>query len=408
MKQIVFVGLPKVGKSKLIKLIVNDKSQSIDTRDWHKYTYLSDDKSVDLIDTPGFIQKPSDKFEIKAMDALDSAINNADAIYHVFDADTGLTYEDLFLDKKIYSLGKKISHISIGKSREKTDIIVSKLHHKDLKDIKSDISNYLTLSEKDPTLKLAIVGRPNVGKSTLLNKIIGQERAIVTNIPGTTLSSIDVSFTVNDTNLKLIDTAGIRKMSKTSENEASAIRETYKNIRHADIVFLLLDADAGLVTQDKKLIQEALKLGKALIIVLNKIDLIPAVKRSSIATYITQSMPDMKFLPVVSASAQTGFNIRKLILQGINLFKQAHTKLTTSSLTKILHLAIENNPPPLFQRRPVRLRLAHVGSKDPYIIIIHGNRVSALSKSYQRYIHNFFHNSLKLGIIFKLNFKDKD
>lgn len=262
----------------------------------------------------------------------------------------------------------------------------------------------------DPKIKVAIIGRPNVGKSTLVNRLLGEERVVVYDQPGTTIDSIYIPFKRRDRDYVLIDTAGVRKKGRISEViEKFSIVKTLKAIKDANVVVLLIDSTEQLVEQDMHLLSYAKEQGRSLIIACNKWDGLDIDHKEDVKRELDRRLSFVNYAKIFFISAKFGSNVGLLWDSINNCFDSVAQDCSTARLTKMLEQAVHAHQPPLVRGRRVKLRYAHLGSNYPYTIVIHGKQTESLPSSYKRYLANFFQEKLKLfGTPVLLAFKTDD
>lgn len=441
---IAILGRPNVGKSTLFNRLTQT-NQSITsaypgtTRDRQYGEVNQYDRKFIVIDTGGIIEKSNElSSQLRKQTRQASgdqnlstlinqqalhAIEDASKLLLVVDAKEGITAEDKILAKTLRRTGKPMV------------LAVNKVENKHSEDTMNDayelgiqqtipISAKLgtglshlvqslcdTTSETDEMkgvgIKIAIVGQPNAGKSTLVNRMLGEERVIVHEQPGTTRDSIFIHLERFDQQYTLIDTAGVRKRKKVSElPEKFSVAKTLQAIEEADVVLYVIDARKGVSDQDMKLLGFVLEVGKALVIGMNKWDGMTASEREQTKTSIDRHLEFVSFARLHFISALHGTGVGNLFDSIHEAYECAHKKLTTPKLTKLLQLATTVHTPPLVHGRRIKLRYAHSGGHDPIRIIIHGNQLSALPESYRRFLAKFFQDNLKLhGVPIFIEFK---
>ena len=259
-------------------------------------------------------------------------------------------------------------------------------------------------------LRIAVVGRPNVGKSTLINRMIGEERLVVFDQPGTTRDSVSVPFERADRQYELIDTAGIRRKSKVHEAiEKFSIVKALQAIERAHVVIAVLDAHEGVTEQDISLLGLVLERGRALVVVTNKWDGLTAADRKHVRDELDRRLPFLDFAERITISALHGTAVGDLLPAVERAYKAATRDLSTTDLTRELESAVTAHQPPLVRGRRIRLRYAHQGGRNPPVIVIHGNQTEKLPESYRRYLINRFRKAFKLrGTPVRLSFKTGD
>lgn len=256
-------------------------------------------------------------------------------------------------------------------------------------------------------IKLAIVGRPNVGKSTLINALLGEERVIAFDMPGTTRDAIEIEFERGGKQYTLIDTAGLRRRGKVFETiEKFSVIKTLQAIEASNVVVLMLDAQAEISDQDAHIAGFVLETGRAVVVALNKWDGLDSEQRERIKREFDRKLRFLSFAKMHTVSALTGQGLN-LLLRSVNeAHAAAFTKLSTPRLTRELHAAVEQQPPPRKGIFRPKMRYAHQGGQNPPLIIIHGNALDAISDSYRRYLETRFRTAFKLeGTPLRIEFK---
>jgi len=262
----------------------------------------------------------------------------------------------------------------------------------------------------DKELRIAVIGRPNVGKSTLANRLLGEERLVVYDQPGTTRDSVAVPFERNDRKYLLIDTAGIRRKSRVHEAiEKFSIIKALQAIERAQVVIAVLDAQEGITEQDVSLVGLVLERGRALVVVTNKWDGLSAYDRKRIRDELDRRLPFLDFAERITISALHGTAVGDLLPAVERAYRAATRDLSTTELTRELEAAVMAHSPPLVRGRRIRLRYAHQGGRNPPVIVIHGNQTEKLPEAYRRYLINRFRKAFKLkGTPVRLSFKTSD
>jgi GTP-binding protein len=259
-------------------------------------------------------------------------------------------------------------------------------------------------------LRIAIIGRPNVGKSTLANRLLGEERLVVFDQPGTTRDSVAVPFERNDRKYVLVDTAGIRRRARVSEAvEKFSIVKALQAIEQAQVVIAVLDAQEGVTEQDVSLLGLVLERGRALVIVTNKWDGLSADQRKKVRSDLERRLPFLDFAERITISALHGTAVGDLLPAVERAYSAATRDLSTTELTRELEAAVMEHAPPMIRGRRIRLRYAHQGGRNPPVIVIHGNQTEKLPEAYRRYLVNRFRKAFKLkGTPVRLAFKTSD
>ena len=417
---IAIIGRPNVGKSTLFnkltksrKAIVSDYSGLTKDRNYG-YIVFGDQKSL-IIDTGGIAQDNSILKEDIAEQAWIAA-EEASLIIFLIDGSENLIKEDLDILTRLRKLDKKFITV-LNKSDKKTDSIVkediSKMgikkffeisaeHSRNISDLRSFIKESLPKNkfETPDGKKIAVLGRPNAGKSTFINKFINEDRLIVSEVAGTTIDAISIPFSVGGSDFVFIDTAGIRKGYKTSHKiEYFSYVRAMHSVEECDIVIFICDAQEGLVDQDLKIINMVCETGKPLLIALNKIDLLSKKQRDNIyETKRAQSNFVSDFIKL-EISGIKGLGFKRLFRITNTLIDRAQKKYSTSSLNKLLNKFVTQSAPPSVGGRQLKLKHIHFAGINPTTLVIHSNQDKKIPQNYKKYLENSFRSALKLESI---------
>lgn len=423
---IAIVGRPNVGKSTLFnRLTRSQQALVVDepgvTRDRQFGQGECNDQSYIVIDTGGILEDPQDEIESATVKQSLQAVKEAHVLFFVVDGRQGLTHFDRQLanelrkqDKPVFLVINKTDGLQAQVAAAEFyqlgfDLVypIAASHNQGIEPLLEDA---LACIELPPVLeeeviereekhipKVALVGRPNVGKSTLANRMLGEERVIVCDYPGTTRDSIYIEMQRMGKHYTLIDTAGVRrKKNVTQAVEKFSIIKTLQAIKDADVVLLVLDARAGVSDQDLRLIDFVIEAGRSLIILANKWDGMSDEDREQFKNQVTYRLRFAQFASVYYISALHGSGVGDIFGAIDDAYKSAHLALDTSELSKMLEDAITAHPPPLVHGRRIKLRYAHCGGHNPLVIVIHGNQTEDLPLSYQRYLSKYFIKALNL------------
>jgi GTP-binding protein len=257
-------------------------------------------------------------------------------------------------------------------------------------------------------IKLAIVGKPNVGKSTLTNRILGEERVVVFDMPGTTRDSVYIPMERDEREYILIDTAGVRKRKKISEAvEKFSIVKTLQAIEEANVVLLVIDAREGITDQDLSLLGFVLNSGRSLVVAVNKWDGLSTDVKDDIKREMDRRLGFIDFARIHFISALHGSGVGNLFESVQEAYMSATKRINTALLTQIMEMAQDDHQPPLVRGRRVKMKYAHAGGYNPPVIVIHGNQVDDLPSSYKRFLMNYFRKALEImGTPIKIEFRE--
>ena len=421
---IALVGRPNVGKSTLFNRLTKTRDALVAdyrglTRDRKYGEALIHQKKSIIVDTGG-LSGCEQGIDIEMAHQAMLAIDEADEVILIVDARAGLMPDDELIAKEIRRRGKKFilvankidgiddSDISDFFSLGVNNIFpISATHGRGISQLINDLSERLFDFESSEdfalsSTRIAIIGRPNVGKSTLVNRMLGEERVVVYDHPGTTRDSIYINYSRTEKdniekNYMLIDTAGVRRRKNISDAiEKFSIIKTLQAISDSHVSILLVDATEGLVDQDLHLMSHIIDNGRALVIAVNKWDGLDQEHKNNIKKEIERKLSFNDFAEILFISALHGSGVGDLYKSVDLAFKSATKELSTNLLTKILEKAVFNHAPPLVSGRRIKLRYAHVGGHNPPIIVIHGNQTKSIPKHYSRYLEKTFRKELKL------------
>ncbi|EIJ33472.1 ribosome biogenesis GTPase Der [Thiothrix nivea] len=417
------IGRPNVGKSTLFNRLTRSRDALVAdfpglTRDRKYGTGDHHGRGYMLIDTGGLSGEETGIDEYMAKQTR-AAIAESSAILFLVDGRQGLTAADEQIARDIRQTGKpvfllvnKIDGVDADQASAEfyalgfTEVfMIAASQGRGVTSMIDDILDHLGAEfedeeeqEDDGSIKIAFIGRPNVGKSTLINRILGEERVIAFDQPGTTRDSIFIPFERDGLRYTLIDTAGVRRRRSVDEAiEKFSIIKTLDAIQRAHVVVMLVDAHDAITDQDAHLLGLALEAGRALIIAVNKWDGLESDERDWIKQQLEVKLPFvLDFAEVFFISALHGSNVGLLYAAVKRAYDSAMLKVATSRLTRILEMAVQQHQPPLTRGQRIKLRYAHQGGSNPFRLIIHGNRTEYVPDSYTRYLTNYFRQTLKL------------
>lgn len=421
---ITIVGRPNVGKSTLFNVLTKSKAALVAdfpgvTRDRQYGRGCYQHKSFMLVDTCG-LGEENDSLDTLASQQANLALEEADVIFFVVDGRAGLTPVDINIAAQLRRLTKPI-FLLINKSESlapdmvaadfqslgfKQMFCISSAHSRGIADLMDDATvefpldaepSFSLLNAQSLPIRVAVLGRPNVGKSTFINKLLGEERVIVYDMPGTTRDTIEVPVNLYGRDYVFMDTAGVRRRSRVSEKiEKFSVIKTLQAVDSADVCLVILNTEEPITDQDMHLLDYVMQAGKGMVIAFNKSDLISPEQKKHIEQKIDLRMPFQTFYQIRFISALKGFGMRQLWTDLLKAYEASSQKHATSYLTRLLQEAVANHQPPLVRGRRIKLRFAHMGGVQPPLVVIHGNQVAELPDSYQKYLKNFFLEALHL------------
>ncbi len=431
---IALVGRPNVGKSTLFNRLTKSRDALVAdyaglTRDRKYGEAALDERKYLLVDTGGI---SGDEAGIDSAMAGQSllAIEEADAVLFLVDCRAGLTPADEMIAKHLRVTNKKTYVVANKVDGVNHDVAISPFyemgigevypttatHGRGVKSLMTEVLQAFPEPEEDPDdekargIKMAIVGRPNVGKSTLVNRLLGEDRVVVYDQPGTTRDSVYINYERNEQPYTIIDTAGIRRRKNVSLSvEKFSIVKTLQAIQDANVVVLVMDASEGIVEQDLHLMGQVIESGRALVVALNKWDGLEDEHKQYIKTELDRRLRFVDFADCHFISALHGTGVGHLYESIEKAYNSATEKLSTNHLTKILEYAVSLHQPPTINGHRIKLRYAHAGGKNPPIIVIHGNQTEKVPAHYVRYLEKTFRKALELhGTPVRIEFKSTE
>ncbi len=419
---IALVGRPNVGKSTLFNQLTRSRDAIVAdfpglTRD-RQYGFGKLGGRYLVIDTGG-LGEETEQIDDLMSEQTRQGIEEADRIIWLLDARAGLTPGDEAIADALRRAGKPVflaANKTDGLDAEQamaefhglgfsSPVPIAASHGRGLQKLMetvlagTDAIETDEAPEEDPDagIKIAFVGRPNVGKSTLLNRILGEDRVVVSDVPGTTRDSIAVPFERDGQKYTLIDTAGVRRRGKVTETvEKFSIVKTLASIDAADVAIHLIDAQEGVTDQDVSLIGLSVNAGKSVIVCLNKWDGLSEQRREELKEDYARKLAFLDFAERYTISALHGTGVGLLFDAVQRAWRSATIDIPTTKMTRLLEMAVARHQPPMARGRRIKLRYAHQGGRRPPVIVIHGTQTERLPAAYKRYLENFFRQQLKL------------
>ena len=433
---IALVGRPNVGKSTLFNRITKSRKALVDptpgvTRDRHYERVLWEDKGFILVDTGGIDDNQEDALVHHIREQALLAVEEADIVLFLMDGKEGLTPADWEVVDLLRRTKKPVFYL-VNKvdSPEKEQELLSQFYELGVDELWPvsaehsygfySLMNGLCASIKtsdcsldlpEGTVKVAFFGRPNVGKSSIINQILGEERMVVSEISGTTRDSVDTLVTRGNYSYLFIDTAGIRRKGKTKEKlEKFSILKSLAAMGRCDIAVVLIDADEGITEQDTKVIGYVLEQGRGLIVLINKWDLLQNNKKrqDAVVADVARLLPFVGYAPLLNVSALTGYGIKRLFPTIGSVYRQYSATFPTSALNRLLSDAVDQHSPPIYKNKRLKFYYtSQIGTCPPKFVIM-TNSYKGVHFSYERYLINRFREGLGLDKVpIKIIFKDK-
>jgi GTP-binding protein len=427
---VALVGRPNVGKSTLFNYLTRTRDALVAdypglTRDRQYGRVKRGQRDYFVVDTGGIVETDAGIDE-QAMRQVQIALKEADVILFLVDARDGLNVGDEVIAERLRRTGKPVI-LTANKIDQASLILatadfhalalgepqpISASHAQGIESLLDLLESRLPSIEELPQeeeggIRIAIVGRPNVGKSTLVNRLLGEERVVVFDAPGTTRDSVEIPFERHGQRYTLIDTAGIRRRGKIAETvEKFSVIKAMQAIEKAHVVIYLLDAREGVTDQDTNLLGMVLEIGRGLIVGFNKWDGMTQDQRDETRRRLDLKLEFVDFAEKYFISALHGTGVGHLFDAVKEVFGATMTDMGTSHLTRLLQIAVNAHQPPLVRGRRIKLKYAHQGGTNPPTVVIHGNQVQEIPGSYKRYLINYFRNAMAItGTPIKLEFK---
>ena len=432
---VALVGRPNVGKSTLFNALTRTRDALVAdlpglTRDRHYGVCRLGDREFVVVDTGGLT---GDKEGIGALTArqVDFAIEEANVVVLVVDARDGLLPQDrnivdslrrsaktiLLAVNKVDGVDENTASAEFSQLGIAVQIPTSAAHGRGVPGLVEALLQRLPAVDPDETAanaqrgaRVAIVGRPNVGKSTLINRLLGEDRLVVSEVAGTTRDSISVTLERDGKQYTLVDTAGVRRRARVEEAvEKFSVIKTLQSIAAANIVVVLLDAREGVSEQDATVIGHVLDEKRALVIAVNKWDGLSTYEREQCKSSLSRKLDFVAYARVVTISALHGSGIAELMRAIDRAYTSTTREFGSAELTRALEKAYESYQPPLIRGHAPKLRFAHPGGSNPPTVVIHGSRTKSVGDGYRRYLENFFRKRFKLeGTPIRIEFRENE
>jgi GTP-binding protein len=417
---LVIVGRPNVGKSTLFNRLTKTRDALVAdlpglTRDRHYGLGRSGDKAFIVVDTGGFEPVSPEGIMSEMARQARQAIAEADVIVFLVDGRAGLSPQDKRIAQQLRE-AKAPVFLAVNKTEGmRREIVTAEFHElamgepygisaehgEGVRDLAELALESFPVEPPEELLpdhpRVAIIGRPNVGKSTLVNRLLGEERMIAFDKPGTTRDAIEVECEWEGRKYTLIDTAGIRRHGKVFEAvEKFSVVKTLQAIERANVVVLVVDAADQITEQDAHIAGYILEAGRALVVAINKWDAVQDDKRVDLKRDLERKLQFLDFAEFQNISARHGTGIKQLLQHVDIAYKAATAKLSTPKLTRALQAALEQQQPPMSGRFRPKMRYAHQGGSNPPVVVIHGSGLDGVKEPYKRYLENTFQKVFKL------------
>lgn len=412
---VAIVGRPNVGKSTFVNRLMGARHSIVDdlpgvTRDRIYFDVEWQNKGFTVIDTGGIIPGDEDDIMVSIFDQAKLACEEADKIIFIVDGKDGINPIDYDIANVLRQSGKQI-FLAVNKCDNPDSLMmtsdfyalalgdpigISALHGSggvgDLLEIVTKDFEILEEEEEDNRIKIAIVGRPNAGKSSIVNSLLNTDRVIVSDVSGTTRDSIDSYITYKDTEFIIVDTAGIRKKSKVDYGvEKFAVDRAIRSIRECDVALLVIDAKEGISDQDKKISSIITEAGKGIIVAVNKWDLIEDKKANTINKFekeLSNEIPFLSYAPKIFISALTKQRLGQIFEESTRVYEQCTKRISTGLLNKVINEAYALNPPTSFKGKRLKIYYITQAAVQPPTFVLFVNNEELLKDSYKRYLEN--------------------
>ena len=422
---VVIVGRPNVGKSTLFNRLTRSRAALVAdapglTRDRQYGDGRVGDRPYLIVDTGGVVDRLTSIKERQTVTShvasqVRAALAEADAVILLVDGREGLHPAERELAVDLRRHGKPV-WLAVNKAEGRDPdsavaefhalgigepVAVSAAHGDGVSELMQRVLAGLPVTEEAPpeegVPRIAVIGKPNVGKSTLVNALLGEERVVVCDEPGTTRDSIRVPLEREGRRYVLVDTAGVRRRARIEDPlEKYSVLKTLQAIDEANVAILVIDAHAGAAEQDASLAGYALEAGRALVVAVNKWDAVKPSDRDWAKHELERKLPFLEFARMHFISAREGQGVGGLFPSVDEAYASANRTLSTPKLNQVLQAVVTATPPPMIHGRRIRPKYAHQGGKNPPRVVIHGNQVAALPKSYRRYLANAFRKAFHL------------
>ncbi|MFH1700021.1 MAG: ribosome biogenesis GTPase Der [Candidatus Zixiibacteriota bacterium] len=431
---VAIVGRPNVGKSSMFNRMIKKRLAVVDsvsgvTRDRNFAPCDWNGRDFYLVDTGGMVPGTDDQMEQLILEQAQIGLDEADIIIFMVDCQTGITDLDSLIARQLLRADKSIIISPNKADNEQLEMnagefyslgfkrlfCVSAANGRGVGDLLDEIIRLLPETEaekqKDNRIRVAVVGRPNVGKSSFVNCLLGEERHIVSEHPGTTRDSIDSVISLNDKSYVLVDTAGLRKKSRIKENiEFYTTLRTFRAVQRCDVALILLDANEGLNVQELKIIDEVAEAGRGMVLAVNKWDIFEKDEKSAMfySRQLAEAMPTFNYIPSIFTSAKTGQRVAKTLSLIDRVYHEYTKRIETSALNKFLEGAVKRQPPPATKGKWIKFYYISQPNTAPPLFVVATNYPQYIQDPYRRYLINRLREQFGFeGIPLRIKFKGR-
>jgi GTP-binding protein len=427
------VGRPNVGKSTLFNRLTGSKQAIVHdepgvTRDRVYGEIRRGGATIPLMDTGGYVPRSAEQFEAAVREQVDIALSDADVVLFVVDVTTGITDIDQEIAEKLRRTDRPVLVVANKADNQERAWMANEFYQLGLGEVypvsatsgRGADALLDALADAAPSVpettgtgrtRISLIGKPNVGKSSLVNAILGFDRTIVTEVPGTTRDSVHSIVNFEGEELMLVDTAGLRKRSKVKENvEFYSTLRSQRAIREGDVCVLVVDATVGLENQDIRVLKQAEEHKKGMVLAVNKWDLVPKDSKTAkrYTDYFREILQTLDYVPIIFVSAETRQRVYKMLDTALEVDEERHKRVQTSDLNDVVQAAVDAHHPSTHRGNPIRINYATQVETAPPVFVFFANYPEAIRNSYRRYLEGKIREAFGFeGVPMTLAFKEK-